>query len=211
MRCQKVKLDCLPNKNAHRVLFELASCHRRAENRQNGFSFHPVEVLMPESWPDDRDNDLPRRGSALEGFLFGALAGACAGAALRSLVAIAFIYYIQNWGGSFWGEGNRRDVFAQFGQFVFLSAGIGFFIGGLAGATCNPVVGAGLGAILSAGCCFGLVVMPLFPVLLMSGPSNTADRIEMYEALGGLAGMAFAGAAAGAIGGAVGRRYGGLR
>jgi hypothetical protein len=147
---------------------------------------------------NDSRTDPERHGNRA----VGALVGAVSGAVLRFLVAVSFLYYVYHWGGPWWGKGETE---LHEYRFTFVSAGIGLVIGGIAGATCRPVLAALLGAVLSAGCCAGLFVVPVGTLIKMSGP-NTWDRVETLEILGGLLAMTVAGGLAGGIGATVGAR-----
>jgi hypothetical protein len=127
------------------------------------------------------------------------IAGAVAGAVARFAVALAFLYYVSRWGGKWW------DGAADMWLGAFVSGLIGLGVGGLAGATCRPIAGALLGALLSGGTCFAMFVVPAELMIGMSHPGGF-DRVENVEVLYGFAAMTLAGALAGFIGGSAGRR-----
>lgn len=129
----------------------------------------------------------------------GVVAGAIAGAVLRGLVAVGFVFYVSRWGGKWWDGASGMWIASG------VSAAIGLVVGGLAGWTCRPIAGALLGALLSGGTCFGLFVLPTEVMIGMSHPGGT-DRVETSEVMGGFAAMIVAGAVAGFIGGMAGWR-----
>lgn len=129
----------------------------------------------------------------------GVVAGAVAGAGARFVVALAFLFYVSRWGGMWWDGASGMWLGA------FVSALIGAAVGGLAGWTCKPILGAALGALLSGGTCFTFFVVPAELMIGMSHPGGF-DRVETTEVLVGFAAMTLAGAVAGFIGAAIGRR-----
>jgi hypothetical protein len=131
----------------------------------------------------------------------GLIAGAVAGAILRFVVALGFLYYVSRWGGQWWG--GATDMWLG----ALVSALIGAAIGGLAGWTCRPLLGAAVGALLSCGSCLTLFVLPARLMIAMSHPGGL-DRIETAELTWGLTAMTLAGAVAGLIGATAGRRAG---
>lgn len=132
----------------------------------------------------------------------GAVAGAAVCAIARTVVALAFLFYVSRWGGRWWSGAGSMFLAA------IISGLIGLPIGALAGSTCRPFLGAMIGAALSGGACFGLFVIPTELMIGMSHPGGF-DRIETVEVLGGFAAMIIAGAVAGGIGAAIGRRASG--
>lgn len=138
---------------------------------------------------------MPKKSAAFSGFIAGAIAGAIA----RFVVALGFLFYVSRWGGQWWG--GAMDMWIG----ALVSAAIGAGVGGLAGWTCRPLLGAALGAMLSGGTCLGLFVVPAGLMIGMSHPGGL-DRVETAEVLYGLVGMIVAGALAGLIGATIGRR-----
>lgn len=129
----------------------------------------------------------------------GAKAGAVICAVARTVVALAFLFYVSRWGGKWW-SGAGSMFFA-----ALISGLIGLPIGALAGGTCRPILGTVIGAALSGGVCLTLFVVPTELMIGMSHPGGF-DRIETVEVFGGFAAMIVAGAVAGGIGAAIGRR-----
>ncbi len=82
------------------------------------------------------------------------------------------------------------------------SAGIGLLCGAIAGAFCRPLLGALIGAGLSAGV-LGLFLLPIgYLLTLLGSPDAIAEFSWPY-----LLQKAVAGAIAGAVGGYVGKRF----
>ncbi|MFO0906688.1 MAG: hypothetical protein U0939_27030 [Pirellulales bacterium] len=131
----------------------------------------------------------------------GATAGAAICSVARFVVALAFLYYVSYWGGPWWNGASDMWLAA------FISALIGAPIGALAGSTCQPLLGAFVGAGLSGVSCLGLFVLPTELAIGMSHPGGF-DRIETLHVLVGFMAMILAGAAAGGCGAAIGRRGG---
>jgi hypothetical protein len=89
---------------------------------------------------------------------------------------------------------------------TFISAGVGLGIGGVAGVTCRPNLGAVLGGVLSAGACLTLFVLPTELALSMSGGGGKPYPQERSDIMGGLIAMTLAGAIAGGVGASAGSR-----
>ena len=138
---------------------------------------------------------MPRKSPAITG----AITGAAVGAAARFAVALGFLHYVSRWGGKWW------DGAADMWWAALASGLIGAGVGGVAGWTCRPLLGALLGGVLSGGTCFGLFVVPTRLMIGMSHPGGS-DRVETGEVIVGFAVMTLAGALAGFVGAAVGRR-----
>jgi len=123
----------------------------------------------------------------------GFVAGAVVGALARSLVMIIFF-----------------SVEGHFGEpFVFvctIALFNGVIIGGVAGATCRPLVATVLGAALSGFCCYVLGVIP-GNILTEMVPHDPNFHRHKRMLIVGLVLMMTAGALAGAIGATVGRYW----
>ncbi len=116
----------------------------------------------------------------------GGLVGGCTGALIR--------------GGFTWQNLQQGELFGLLASLP--SAGIGLLCGAIAGAFCRPVLGALVGAGLSAGV-FGLFLLPIgYLFVLLGSPIVVAEFSWSYFLQ-----KAVAGAIAGAIGGYVGKRY----
>jgi hypothetical protein len=89
-----------------------------------------------------------------------------------------------------------------------VSALIGLVLGGIAGVTCRPNLGALIGGVLSAGSCLVLFVLPAELALgLAEGAHHRPEYLDVqWQVIIGFIAMTFAGALAGAIGAWAGRR-----
>jgi hypothetical protein len=122
----------------------------------------------------------------------GFVRGAWLGSLLRILVTVAFIFCLQL-------ASEEMDAIVYL--LAFPSAIIGFFAGGIAGATCNPRLGAALGGTLSGASCFGLILVPI-GLASLAIPPKASDPVGVF-ALGltiGLIAMIVAGGIAGYFG-----------
>jgi hypothetical protein len=114
------------------------------------------------------------------------------------VVAFLFLAYANDSGQPFWRK--ATDHF----PFVLVIALNGLVIGGLAGATCKPILATLLGGFLSGGSCFGLFVVPTVMLIGIDGDIQTQLQERLTIVMGVIA-MAIAGALAGGIGAVVGR------
>jgi hypothetical protein len=128
--------------------------------------------------------------------LVGACLGALVGSVLRFSVALTYLYIATDWGFQRDGE-----ILTEGYYLAAISAFIGVIIGGIAGFTCRPVMGAVIGAALSAGCCFGLIIAPAsMGVAIIEGNTHSTLHAEKIELIVGWMSMTLAGALAGGIG-----------
>jgi hypothetical protein len=153
----------------------------------------------------------------------GGAVGAMIGAVGRFLVAVSFAYYHVNLvtAGTVISLPGRQPaaggvsfsdiLFSVFsGQegssIAFIAAGIGAVVGGIAGRTCRPILGAAIGGGLSGLCCTFFVVLPWNLAFYFSpGSEPTASSLKTAIIVGLLA-MILVGAMAGGLGAAVGKR-----
>lgn len=140
----------------------------------------------------------------------GGAVGALIGAVGRLAVAVSFLYYVLNWGGTFFrqeGGVALGDLLAPGSDkwpFFLLSTGIGVAAGWSGGATCRPALGAVIGAGLSGGLCAGLFVLPANVAIGMSGGGVTDYAQDKTAIMVGLLAMVLVGLVAGGVGGAIG-------
>jgi len=131
----------------------------------------------------------------------GAIAGAVIAAVMRFVVAIGFVYYVSHWGGQWWGKDGNEPLYLM----AIVSGLIGLPVGGLAGWTCKPILGALIGGVLSACFCGVFFVLPAEFMIGMSHPGGF-DRVEVFEVIIGFVAMIIAGVVSGALGAAIGAR-----
>jgi hypothetical protein len=160
-------------------------------------------------------SDIPSRSkSNSTSPLLGGAVGAMIGGVGRFLVAVSFVYYMQ-WGkqGGPQAPGGVSFFDVLFSVFsgqkgssiFFISASLGVVVGGIAGSTCRPILGAAIGAGLSGLFCTFLVVLPwtlafqLFPI-----PNRDDSALKTTITVGLLA-MILVGAIAGGLGAAAGK------
>lgn len=144
------------------------------------------------------DSERPSSALGIGNILIGGLVGALTGAFFRFSVAVAVAFLFPK----FMGRGEDEGVVFQelFLHVVpIISALVGLVVGGIAGASCRPILGILFGAILSAGCCLGMGVFPA--LTLAQGDESFAFLVA------GLAAMTIAGAVAGGIGAWAGRSF----
>ena len=165
---------------------------------------------MSDSFP----NPTSGRPKGMSGRALGLVVGALTCSVARFAVTAAYSYYLFNWGGPwFTNQNTLQPSQGQFGVilfFAFVSAALGLVVGGVSGATCKPVWGTFLGAMLSAGFCFGCAIMPSEFALGWSGKDGLKlERLHVIETLQiflGIIPMTLAGAIGGGVGAFVGRR-----
>lgn len=126
--------------------------------------------------------------------LIGTLAGAILGGLFRFLVAIAFLHYVKGH-DTWWGAEISDEEY----HLTWVSAFIGMAIGCISGGTCRPKWGFILGAILSAGFCFGLFACPACAGIEISEGVGGKDELKL-QVIMGLFAMTVAGGLAGGIG-----------
>lgn len=153
----------------------------------------------------------------------GGAVGAMIGAVGWFLVAVSFEYYRANlvsapntvviWDGrprALGGVSFPDFLFSVFsGQqgssIGFLVAGIGAAVGGIAGRTCRPILGAAIGGGLSGLCCTFFVLPWYLALHFFPSSEPTASSLKTAIIVGLLA-MILVGAIAGGLGAAVGKR-----
>lgn len=136
----------------------------------------------------------PQRWHWVSAALVGCLVGAGTGALLRFLIAVGFVSSVSKPGG-FW-QGSAEVMY----EVARVSALIGLLIGGSAGMTCKPVLGALLGGGLSGASCLCFIVLPTGMMLSMSGGRKPSHPQENGAIFVGLFAMTLAGIAAGGVG-----------
>jgi hypothetical protein len=150
-----------------------------------------------------RNNSSGSRTKGPTPQLVGAVVGALLGTVGRFVVAGSFLYYVSNWGGPFFRNQGKMSPTLLFGSGI--SAGLGLVVGGIAGYTCRPLLGALIGGSLSGLFCAGLFVLPANTLISMSG-GGAIDYSEDKTAISlGFLAMIFVGMLAGGLGGAVGK------
>ncbi|MBI1832630.1 MAG: hypothetical protein HYR84_14410 [Planctomycetes bacterium] len=144
----------------------------------------------------DHEQGFPIQGLNRQ---IGFVKGAWLGALLRALVTVAYIFCVQ-----LASDGALEEV----AYWLAVHSGmIGFNVGGIGGATCNPRQGAILSGTLSGASCLGLVIVPVGLISLTFPPRESDSVAPLALALlCGTIVMAIVGAIAGGMGAAAGQR-----